>query len=85
MVDFAYDALSRVTAANHGGANLATLGYDALFRRQSLTYDNGTSASYAFSLRGDLKAHNWSKAGGAALAHYTMVQWGWGPIERNDG
>ena len=79
-VDFEYDVLSRVTAANHVGANLATLGYDALSRRQSLSYGNGTSASYAFSLRGNLKTHNWSKAGGAPLAHYTMSYNGVGQL-----
>lgn len=56
--DFVYDGLNRVTAANDNNGStprtLATLSYDRRSRRQTLSYANGTAASYDYSARGNL-------------------------------
>ncbi len=73
---FGYDALNRVVCAEEGAANtndpcasagrrLATVAYDPLSRRQSVSYHNGTSAKYGFTTRGDLTCHDWNLAGTA--------------------
>jgi RHS repeat-associated protein len=71
-VDFAYDALNRVTGANDNNGTprvLASVSYDALSRRQTVAYANATSASYGYTARGDLTDHDWSFGGSAAAAY----------------
>jgi hypothetical protein len=64
-VSFGYDALNRVVWAEEGAVNenkpcasvgrtLASISYDLLSRRQSVTYGNGVVSSYDWSPRGDL-------------------------------
>ncbi len=64
-VDFIYDALNRVTAAKDGTRTLASVAYDRQSRRQSVTYDNGTSAQYDYTPKGNLTCHDWNLTGAA--------------------
>ena len=56
FVDRAYDQLNRLSTIKLNGAATAaaTFGYDALSRRSSLTFNNGTSQSYTYQLNDDL-------------------------------
>ncbi|MEO1137337.1 MAG: RHS repeat-associated core domain-containing protein, partial [Pseudomonadota bacterium] len=54
-----------MTSAKDGARTLASVAYDALSRRQRITYDNGASASYAYTNRGDLTCHDWNLTGAA--------------------
>ena len=78
-VDFQYDALNRVETAheslgvpvgtsNTSGAGdlLASVSYDALSRRQNVTYGNGASQSYDFTARGNLTQIGYDFAGADA-------------------
>ncbi len=65
VVDYTYDALNRVTAAKDGTRTLASVAYDRRSLRQSVTYDNGTSAQYGYTARGDLTCHDWNLTGTA--------------------
>ncbi|MEM9013513.1 MAG: RHS repeat-associated core domain-containing protein [Pseudomonadota bacterium] len=78
-IDYEWDANNRVTHAKDGARVLATVAYDPLSRRQSVTYDNGTSAAYGYSDRGDLTSHDWAFAG-AAAADYTFTYNGVGQV-----
>lgn len=83
---FSYDGLNRVARAcemaesaacasaptSGTTALLARVAYDARSRRQSVTYRNGTAASYAYAAAGDLTDHDWTKPDGA------MVGWNFG-------
>ncbi len=55
-VNYAYDALNRLsTATVNGGALLASYAYDPLSRRTGVSYNSGTSAmSYTYTDAGDL-------------------------------
>ncbi len=79
-VDFVYDALNRVTAAKDGARVLASVSYDALSRRQNITYANGASASYAYTKRGDLTDHDWDLAGTVNDAAYDFAYNGVGQL-----
>ncbi len=79
-VDFTYDALNRVTAAKDGARVLASVSYDALSRRQNITYANGASASYAYTKRGDLTDHDWDLAGTVNDAAYDFAYNGVGQL-----
>ena len=78
-VDYTWDANNRVTAAKDGTRVLASVAYDALSRRASVSYDNGSSVSYAYTARGDLTDHNLSFTGGAA-ANYDYAYNGVGQL-----
>ncbi len=56
FVDRAYDQLNRLSTIKLNGAATAsaTFGYDALSRRTSLAFSNGTSQSYTYQLNDDL-------------------------------
>ncbi len=54
-VQYAFDALDRMsTASENGATTLATYSYDPLSRRTNLAYGNGTTVSYGYSPAGDL-------------------------------
>ena len=62
QAQYTYDALSRVTQVKEGNhssneqpnRNLATLNYDDLSRRSSISYANGTASSYSYTPGGYL-------------------------------
>ena len=57
-VDYDWDANNRIDVARNGAAVLADVQYDALSRRDSVAYGNGTNVLYTFSGRGDLDGHD---------------------------
>lgn len=87
VAGFVYDALNRVTracetvdgaacaSAPSSGATalLASIAYDALSRRHSVSYRNGTSVAYAFTPRGDLTDLDIARPGATLVAGYDMT------------
>ena len=85
-VDFQYDALNRVETAheslgvpvgtsNTSGAGdlLASVSYDALSRRQNVTYGNGASQSYDFTAGGYLTQIAFDTPNQAPLNHTVQM------------
>jgi RHS repeat-associated protein len=76
FVSYQYDALNRMTnVIENGTTPLATYVYDALSRRASLAYGNGTSQSFTYSTGGDLltQAHTLSGTGNTWTNSYTKA------------
>ena len=65
-VDYLWDANNRITQAKDGSRVLASVTYDALSRRQAVSYANGTSVTHAYTDRGDLTDHDLAFTGGLA-------------------
>jgi RHS repeat-associated protein len=76
FVSYQYDALNRMTnVIENGTTPLGVYVYDALSRRTSLAYGNGTSQSFTYSTGGDLltQAHTLSGAGNTWTNSYTKA------------
>jgi hypothetical protein len=77
----AFSGASCATAPTSGTtALLARVSYDALSRRQSVTYRNGTAASYAYSAAGDLSDHDWTKPDGGSSGPLVGFDFAYNPV-----
>jgi len=88
-VQYKYDALNRpirvcenenAAACTSSTAPLADVSYDALSRRASAAYRNGTSAAYAYTARGDLTGHDWMLPSAALDLNYDFTYNGVGQL-----
>lgn len=71
-VAYAYDALSRLTAVNDGGA-LTRYSYDALGNRETVAFPNGVSTRYHYDASSRLTAIRTFGPTGSLLVHIDYV------------
>ncbi len=73
-VQYAFDALDRMsTASENGATTLGTYSYDPLSRRTGLAYGNGTSVGYGYTAGGDLASLVHDLAGTSGDATTTLT------------